>query len=215
MPLPAHQVPRLTVVQMAHFKAEGFLVLPAALDPELCRRARERMWVELEENIPGMRQDDPGSWPRDLKAARGEQEEAQDDAPKFTCSPKGFHLYNAASPLFLDLFPLALWTVVEQLLGEGTVVQPGPPDADGICHGELFLDKNGETHCLPRSGAIVSGATGPGRQASVSLERFPDLQNDDPPPMTTDRLAVIHTSPALGMIQGGRGCYVGGPTTAT
>ena len=42
---PAHVVPRLTPSQMEHFKAKGYLVLPAALDPALCARARDHLSV--------------------------------------------------------------------------------------------------------------------------------------------------------------------------
>ena len=43
MPTPVPTVPqvdRLTTSQIAQFKREGSLVLPAVLDPALCRQAR-------------------------------------------------------------------------------------------------------------------------------------------------------------------------------
>ena len=36
------QVPLLTANQIAQFKRDGFLVLPAVLDPELCRQCQRR-----------------------------------------------------------------------------------------------------------------------------------------------------------------------------
>jgi hypothetical protein len=51
-------------------------VLPGALDAALCRRARAHMWAVLAREIPGMREDESASWPRDLKAAWLRAEEA-------------------------------------------------------------------------------------------------------------------------------------------
>ena len=87
---PRHTVPLLDAAQVAQFKAEvsplgqasvpraptsltqpsaqGFLVLPGALDAGLCARAREQMWQTLSAAIPGMTPD-PATWPRDLASA--------------------------------------------------------------------------------------------------------------------------------------------------
>ena len=56
------QVPLLTASQIAQFKRDGFLVLPAVLDPELCRRARDAMWDEIATHLPRMKRDDPSTW---------------------------------------------------------------------------------------------------------------------------------------------------------
>jgi hypothetical protein len=191
--LPAHQVPRLTAAQMAHFKAEGYLVLPGALDPELCSRARDHQWATLRKSIPTMDRDDPSTWPRDLKVARADKPEV--DNPYLTTSAKGFHIYCATEPLFLDLFPLALWTVVEQLLGAGTTVRPRPADpVTGLCNGEFFANKNGPDH-----------------KQLVGLHEFAHLRDSDPPPMQTVQIAVPPTSPATNLTMGTRGLYCNMP----
>ena len=56
------QVPALTESQIAQFKRDGFLVLPGALDPELCRRARDDMWEAIGTYLPRMKRGDPSTW---------------------------------------------------------------------------------------------------------------------------------------------------------
>ena len=46
------QVAPLTENQIAQFKREGFLVLPEALDPVLCRQARNKMWKSIQIPAP-------------------------------------------------------------------------------------------------------------------------------------------------------------------
>ena len=191
--LPAHQVPRLTAAQMAHFKAEGYLVLPGALDPGLCAQARDHQWATLRKSIPTMDRDDPSTWPRDLKATRTDVQAPED--PYLATSPTGFHIYCGTEPLFLDLFPLALWQVVEQLLGAGTTVRPRPADpGTGLCHGEFFAMKNGPDH-----------------KTFAGLKEFAHLRDSDPPPMRTVQTAVAPTSPATNLILGTRGMYCNMP----
>ena len=46
------QVEPLTASQIARFRRDGFLVLPAVLDPELCRLARNEMWEAIAAELP-------------------------------------------------------------------------------------------------------------------------------------------------------------------
>ena len=56
------QVEPLSANQIAQFKREGFLVLPAVLDPELCRQARDEMWEAIKAHLPRMKRSDPSTW---------------------------------------------------------------------------------------------------------------------------------------------------------
>ena len=56
------QVETLSVDQIVQFKREGFLVLPAVLDAELCRQARDEMWEAIQAHLPRMKRDDPSTW---------------------------------------------------------------------------------------------------------------------------------------------------------
>ena len=49
------QAPRVTADQIAQFKRDGFLVLPGAIDPELCGQARDQMWDTIADHRPSMR----------------------------------------------------------------------------------------------------------------------------------------------------------------
>ena len=112
---PAHVVPRLTPSQMEHFKAEGYLVLPAALDPALCARARDHLWEVLALELPRMRRDDPSTW---SSIAEGENTGASepgwpDDTQigplnsYFSGSGHRLYLHCSEEPLYIDMFRLA------------------------------------------------------------------------------------------------------------
>ena len=143
MPMPSpslHQVPPLTESQIAQFKRDGMLVLPGVLDLDLCRRARDQMWDLIAEHRPSMKRDDPATW---LPFTEEETENHQ--RPEIGGDPyffgRGHRLYtrNGAEELLLDLVPRALWTVAEQLLGEGEVVWPAGIDESGMTTGPCLL----------------------------------------------------------------------------
>ena len=98
------QVPLLSEAQLAHFKREGYLVLPAALDPALCARARDHMWSVIGEEVPRMRRHDPGTWtPFDQDAEPTGATRAEGaDHPYFSCGGHRFYLKCGAERLFLD-----------------------------------------------------------------------------------------------------------------
>jgi len=56
------QVVPLTVNQIAQFKREEFLVLPAVLDPVFCRQARDEMWEAIQAQLPRMKRGEPSTW---------------------------------------------------------------------------------------------------------------------------------------------------------
>ena len=131
------RVARLTTSQIAQFKREGFLVLPGALDPELCRQARDQMWDAIGEHRPSMKRDDPSTWgpiTEDEAAAQASQFDAY-------FAGKGERLYvcNGADELMLDLAPRALWDVAEQMLGEGEIVWPAGLDESGFATGPCHM----------------------------------------------------------------------------
>ena len=57
-------MPVLTEDEVRFFKREGYLVKKGALDPELCARARERLW---DDPPPSLKKDDPDSWVGPIK----------------------------------------------------------------------------------------------------------------------------------------------------
>ena len=121
------QVVPLTVNQIAQFKREGFLVLPAVLDPVFCRQARDEMWEAIQAQLPRMKRGEPSTWTpiteeesTKLKAQRP----LDGGDPHFGGSGHRFTVRNGAEELMLNLALRALWTVAEQLLGQGTLVWP-------------------------------------------------------------------------------------------
>eukprot|EP01051_Picozoa_sp_SAG22_P002294 SAG22_NODE_101_length_20519_cov_15.588002_10_plen_269_part_00 len=201
---PPHVVPRLTPAQMEHFKTEGYVVLPAALDLELCARARDHLWEVLALELPRMRRDDPSTW---TTIAEGEAtgrshagwpDDTQLGAPAnsyFSAAGHRLHLHCSEEPLYLDLFPLALRAVAEQVLGAGTVVLPAGPDpADGLVRGPVFIANNGHTH-----------------KALAGIKKYEGWVDQTylthPPPMASETIAVPPYSPATGAIDGCRGIY--------
>ena len=56
------QVAGVTGTQIVQFKRDGFIVLPRAIDPGLCRRARDQMWDTIATHRPNMQRGDPSTW---------------------------------------------------------------------------------------------------------------------------------------------------------
>lgn len=133
---------------------QGYVVLPAALSPELLACARHHVWATLSAEVPRLRRDDPTTWATTLdpREATGATEppplpnELIEENKYFSCGGHRFYIHCANEPLFLNLFPLALRSVVEQLLGKGTVLLPDGPNADGLVRGPTFNSMNGDTH---------------------------------------------------------------------
>jgi hypothetical protein len=146
------QVPTLSSDQIAQFKRDGFLVLPSALDPDLCRQARDEMWETIATHFPRMKRDDPTTWgpiSEEESAKVKAQRPAEGEDPYFTGGSHKFFIRNGAEELLLNLAPRALWGVAEQLLGEGTVVRPDGVDKSGMTTGPCFM-------CDDAVGGLVS-----------------------------------------------------------
>ena len=131
----------LTPDQIAQFKRDGFLVLEGALDPELCRQARDEMWEVIQAHLPRMRRNDPSTWgpiTEEENAKLQHRPEGGGD-PYFNGNGHRYTVRNGASELMLNLAPRALWQVAEQLLGAGTVVWPVGLDESGYTTGPCFM----------------------------------------------------------------------------
>ncbi len=138
----ARQVEPLTTQQIAQFKRDGFLVLPAALDPALCRRSRDEMWAAIANYLPRMERDAPSTWGplSDEESTRLKaQRPAGGGDPYFAGSGHQFFIRNGTEEHMLDLVPRTLWPLAEQLLGKGTVVWPSGLDQDGMTTGPCFM----------------------------------------------------------------------------
>ena len=91
---------------------QGYLVLPAALDGELCRRARDHMWSVLSAEVPRLRRADPQTWgPIEPDEPTGASRLPGASEAYFTGGGHRFHVKCACEALFLELFPRVLWTV--------------------------------------------------------------------------------------------------------
>ena len=143
MPIPnVRQVPLLTTEQIAQFKRDGYLVLPAVLDPERCRHVRNDMWETITAYVPRMQRDDPSTWSpltEEENKKLGAQLPEIGGEPYFNGKGHRFYIRNGAEQPLLDLAPRAVWQVAEQLLGKGSVVWPEGHDESGFTTGPCFM----------------------------------------------------------------------------
>jgi len=194
MPTPSPNVPQvapLTASQIAQFKRDGVLVLPAVLDPELCRRARDDMWETIAADLPRMKRDDPSTWgPITEEETAGFSARRPADGGEPLLSGKGHRLTirNGSDDLALDLGPRAAWQVAEQLLGKDTVVWPAGQDQSGFTTGPCFMD----------DGAMEGLSSHMGRQ----IENYREAAS-----YATEDLRVPKTGPVWMNGQGTRGLY--------
>ena len=115
------QVEPLTASQIAQFRRDGYLVLPAVLDPELCRQARDEMWGAIEADLPRMKRGEPSTWApitEEESSRLSAQKPAGGGEPYLGGSGHRLTIRNGAEELLLNLAPRALWQVAEQLLGQ-------------------------------------------------------------------------------------------------
>jgi hypothetical protein len=183
------QVPRLTTEQIAQFKRDGFLVLPAVLDLELCRQTREQMWELIAEHRPSMKRDDPATWlPFSDEEREGYKRPDEGGDPYFGGGGHRLYIRNGAEELLLDLAPRALWNVAEQLLGEGTVVWPGGLDETDTTIGPALMTEDVvgmmKVHLGPESERWTGKAT-----------------------FKTEQIRLPKTGPVWATGQGSRGLY--------
>ena len=194
MPMSSPSVPQvapLTASQIAQFKRDGVLVLPAVLDPDLCRRARDDMWQTIAADLPRMKRDDPSTWgPITEEESAGLRARRPANGGEPLLSGKGHRLTirNGAEELLLDLGPRALWRVAEQLLGEGSVVWPAGSDESGFTTGPCLMD----------DGAMEGLASHMGQE----VENFREQAT-----FATEDLRLPKTGPVWMNGQGTRGLY--------
>ena len=188
----AKQVPLLTASQIAQFKRDGFLVLPAVLDPERCRGARDAMWDAIATHLPRMKRDDPSTWgplTEEESAELNAQRPEVGGDPYFAGNGHRFYVRNGAEQFMLDLAPRALWQVAEQLLGEGTVVWPAGEDDSGMTTGPCFM-------CDDAVGGLAS-------HLGKKIEQWPEKGSFT----TEEALRLPKTGPVWLNGQGTRGLY--------
>ena len=194
MPTPSPSVPQvapLTASQIAQFKRDGVLVLPAVLDPDLCRRARDDMWETIAADLPRMKRDDPSTWgPITAEETARFSARRPADGGEPLLSGKGHRLTirNGSEDLALDVGPRAVWQVAEQLLGKGTVVWPAGLDESGFTTGPCLMD----------DGAMEGLASHMGQE----VENYREAAS-----FTTEELRLPKTGPVWMNGQGTRGLY--------
>ena len=104
--------------------------------------------------------------------------------PRFDCSGHRFYLKNGADERSLDLFPRALWPVVDQLCGEGRSVWPEGV-VDGKISGPVFMDPSTE----------------------AGLSTVSETEPRWPAPLVTEEFACTPTGAGHINGQAGRGLY--------
>ncbi|MBT3341497.1 MAG: hypothetical protein HN712_27325 [Gemmatimonadetes bacterium] len=199
------QVALLTSDQITSFKRDGYLVLPGALDPDLCRQARDEMWETIANHLPRMKRDDPTTWGPITDEEHARLAATRPDGggePYFSGKGNRFVIRNGVEEPILNLAPRAMWQVAEQLLGEQTVVWPAGLNEDGITTGSCFMSDDvvkglsshmGDTGGRPEKGSFTTEdvvqlpATGPiwlngqgTRGLYCTLPGSPDLGPDYP-----------------------------------
>ena len=114
----------LTEADIQFFKREGYLIKRGILDPDLCARARERLW---DDPPPSLKKDDPETWIGPIKP-----EEESDDRENFKRSYRWQYRKLGREPWMVDLLPKnpTVWAAAEQLLGKGRF--PAPQRIRGI-----------------------------------------------------------------------------------
>jgi hypothetical protein len=183
-----HRVPPLTPAQVATFEREGFLVLPACLDPGLCTAARDTMWSTLSARVPRLRRDDPSTWG---PFTEDESVGPATGSPEFRCGGFRFYCHNGASDLMLDLFPRAMAGVFEQLLGAGEVTHPAGLNADGNMVGPAYISRGFQYSQAAHAGIAESDILG-----RVGV-----------PSLKTETVTMAATASGSEIGQGARGMY--------
>lgn len=108
----------LTEDELCFFKREGYLVKKGVLDPELCARARERLW---DDPPPSMKQDDPSTWVGPIKP-----EEESTDRRNYKRGHRWQYRQLGREPWMVNLLAKnpTVWGAAEQMLGKGRFPEP-------------------------------------------------------------------------------------------
>ena len=110
----------LSTEEIQQFVADGFLVKRRILDPQLCARARDRLWAG--NTSSHLRRDDPQTWVGGLPEA---DRQSTPDGLNDRTGDHGWRLRALSGDEdLIDLLPRRVFPWFEQLLGEGEVVTP-------------------------------------------------------------------------------------------
>ena len=136
---------RLTDKEVSFFKREGYLFKRGVMDPELMAKARDALWAAMP---PRMKRDDPSTWIGPFRA------DEEDEGPVSRRGGHGWKFRAVSSEdwmVRLAATDEAIWTWVEQFIGEGTVVRPQrvrgiycrlpeteEPTGPSVCHVDAF-----------------------------------------------------------------------------
>jgi hypothetical protein len=128
-------------------RCQGFVVLPSALDPALTRATLAATWDTIEAHVPRIDRNDTTTWTPVTEAetaAAAVLDRQVVGAGGYAPTSFGslISIHNGAEEEVLDLFPRALYGVVEQLLGDDSVVWPAGCDEEGVTRGPLLMDDN-------------------------------------------------------------------------
>ena len=192
------QVPRLTPEQVAHFVREGYVVLPAALDPSACAAVEDEMWAILATELPRLRRHEPSSWgafaPEERSYRRPDHNDSYPGGDPLCVADMDHRFITKNEQLggsaLLDAHPRALWDVAQQLLGEGEVVYPAGLGPDGKFSGPVFYDDQAESMVVKHADIPPGDPRSPG-----------------PATFRTETVAFGPRGPALITGQSTRGLY--------
>ncbi|MEM7115316.1 MAG: phytanoyl-CoA dioxygenase family protein [Chloroflexota bacterium] len=109
----------LTAEQIAFFKENGYLLLPKALDTELCAQARARMWSSLPPDSD-LKRDDPTT-----HIGPFSEKDTQIAAQNLRQGYRWQLREMGTEPLMINLvYSERMMAIAEQLLGAGTLRRP-------------------------------------------------------------------------------------------
>jgi hypothetical protein len=188
-----HKVPPLSRAQIAQFKRDGYLVLERCLELRAISAMMDAMWATLGEHIPAMRRDNPSTW-QDLPEVNAKPTSSLD--PYFYCKGgEAFFIRNGAEQLTLDTVVRPLWGVANQLLGEGTVIEPcGVPAAGaGSTTGPCYMNDDNVEGLMTHLGDGMN---------------WPPPETMEPAQFRWTQLELPATGPIWLNAQGTRGSYV-------
>jgi hypothetical protein len=157
----------LTPAELEQMAVDGYVVKRGILDPELCSRAREKVWAL--NTCERLRRDRPSTWQpfsvhEEVPRVEGKLVDTTlaDSTPLMTRRGYGFWMSSPetqADELLLDLLPRcpAVRAVAEQLLGHGRLIEPtvaaGDPSDGSLANPfETGHGTRGIYCTLPRTG---------------------------------------------------------------
>jgi hypothetical protein len=196
-----HQVPLLCREQIAQFKRDGFLIIEGCLDPGAVASMRDAMWATLGENVPQMKRGDPSTW-LDLPEVNMKPAGEGSADPYFYSKGDAFYIKNGAEELTLDTVVRPLAAVANQLLGEGTVIEPLGSAASGgkTTSGPCFMNDDNVEGLMSHLGDRL----GRPLPETMGVQDFEWVDSLELPP----------TGPIWLTAQGSRGSYVRLPGAA-